>query len=217
VRTVTALQSLNKDRKEAIFNFLKAADLWKKTPERVGLLSGSRMPGINLQDANLDDADLSGAELYRANLSGAFLINASLVNAIINRADLSDAKLYGADLSGALLIEANLSGAKLNKANLSAATLDGAEFSGANLYGADLYGANLSCVSTLTKKQIITTRNWELAIYSEAEFNKDKHKWSAKNPAANKDIIKEIKKANNNDIASNPTESPHCKKLKSAK
>lgn len=82
------------------------------------------------------------------------LSSASLRGFTLARADLSGADLRKADLRGAILSGAELTGADLAGANLFKAVLDGADLDGANLIGARF----LNCA------QLVTARNWPLAL-----------------------------------------------------
>lgn len=156
-RTVTALRSLDQERRGLCLNFLREAKLI--TGEKGTLfvnvhfgdvdLSGANLREANLSGANLYQADLSRAFLYQANLSDAYLWGANLSNALLTETNLSNAILAGTNLSNSLLRQANLSNALLANNNLSGfdlslANLSGADLSQANLKGAYLYQANLS-------------------------------------------------------------------------
>jgi len=151
--TVTALRRLDKSRRGAVLDFLRAAG------SDGTVLRGANLSEADLEEANLHEADLSGANLYKAdlrkarlsgaNLHEADLSGANLGEANLHEADLSRANLYKTDLrkarlSGANLGEANLSEADLGEANLSEADLSGANLHEANLYKADLSQANLN-------------------------------------------------------------------------
>jgi energy-coupling factor transporter transmembrane protein EcfT len=133
VRTVTAVRSLDKDRRNIVFQFLRDA----------------KLIDFILVNAPLGEADLSGANLYKANLSEAIFFKTNLSEAELSEADLSQALIAYTNLSKAQLGKANLSGANIYMANLREANLGGAILSDAELVDTDmrrvgLVDANLS-------------------------------------------------------------------------
>jgi uncharacterized protein YjbI with pentapeptide repeats len=148
ILTITALRSLDVDRKNMVLQFLRDANLAGFILASASLahcdLKYTNMFNINLKLANLSEADLSGAYLYKANLYGAKLVKANLSEAKLVMANLIKTNLEEAILTGALLFEANLTGAYLIGAILTRANLIGADLFGANLNRANLNGANLT-------------------------------------------------------------------------
>lgn len=123
-RTLTALRSVNPERKVSILLFLQESNL----------ISGKNTI------ISLSNADLSGIELsfvIRENPVGTSL---SLQSSSF---DLSNADLRNADLHGSDLSFVNLSGANLDGANLRDVTLINAYIVGTQLSGAALTNANL--------------------------------------------------------------------------
>jgi uncharacterized protein YjbI with pentapeptide repeats len=173
-RTVTALQSLDRNRQHLVIQFLQASGLNKASektdPKNPGKLSADSkvlLYAAQMSKANLANSDLSGAVLVGANLrsanlgcaipgstspnsgqcadlSSADLFYANLTGAELSLANLTGAKLFFTNLTGAELSLANLTGAKLFFANLINANLINADLSSANLTEANLTGANLT-------------------------------------------------------------------------
>ena len=148
ILTITALRSLDVDRKNMVLQFLRDANLAGFILASASLahcdLKYTNMFNINLKLANLSEANLSGAYLYKANLYGAKLVKANLSEAKLAMANLIKTNLEEAILTGALLLEANLTGAYLIGAILTRANLIGADLFGANLNRANLTDANLT-------------------------------------------------------------------------
>jgi len=158
VRTVTALRTLDRNRRNIVLQFLRDAKLAEFILSNAPLsnidLSGNivwtdNLSGANLRNANLNGANLIGTYLHKADLTEADLRNANLCEAFLigtnlGGANLEGANLRGADLSGANLRKANLSDTNLSNANLCGADLSGANLSKAFLVGAELVEANLS-------------------------------------------------------------------------
>ena len=161
VRTLTALRSMDQDRKGQLVKFLQEAKLIQG--RAIIDLQGADLRATDLHEAYLSAVSLSGANLSGANLSGAILLNAYLNDANAGKADSTDLSqansskkdlqattdtltvnvpittdLSGANLSGAGLAFADMSGANLSRANLSEAALDMTNLSKANLSGATL-------------------------------------------------------------------------------
>jgi uncharacterized protein YjbI with pentapeptide repeats len=122
------------------------------------VLSGARLPKVNLEGANLrgafllgadlrgallDHAQLVGAQLGRARLQGALLDHAQLLGAELGFAEIQGASLECAQLQGASLGEARLQGAWLRTAQVQGAWLKDAHLEGAILDNAQLQGAEL--------------------------------------------------------------------------
>ena len=187
-RTITMLRRSDVDRRNLVFNFLRAAKLLgeeekfyfglkkhptepKQSEKKVALLSKAKMEKMDLRGADLRGADLRGANLEGADLREADLKEAKLKGADLSRADLIGARLYNADLRGA-----DLSGANLILATLILATLDGANLDGADLRWADprkrfffahayrdkYYGVNCRQLKK-AKNWESTLRDWKLA------------------------------------------------------
>ncbi|MEM9003521.1 MAG: pentapeptide repeat-containing protein [Cyanobacteria bacterium P01_F01_bin.86] len=118
------------------------------------VLSGAKLPYVNLKraslkvvnlsTANLSHGDLEQAILNVSRLSGANLSHARLQSAQLNVANLIRAVLVGADLTGASLIRAELLRADLSNATLTQANLQEADLREARLRWARLHRANLS-------------------------------------------------------------------------
>jgi uncharacterized protein YjbI with pentapeptide repeats len=116
-RTLTALSTLNGERKGTVIRFLYES----------GLIGGET-PVIDLNEANLREivlkrADLHGVNLKRAKLSAAQLAETNLTDADLSDADLSQANLKGAILHGVQLPRANLTDAILTDANFHTGAL----------------------------------------------------------------------------------------------
>jgi uncharacterized protein YjbI with pentapeptide repeats len=116
-RTLTALSTLNGERKGTVIRFLYES----------GLIRGEK-PVVDLNEANLREivltrADLHGVNLKRAKLSDAQLAETNLTDADLSDADLSQANLKGAILHGVKLPRANLTGAILTDANFHTSAL----------------------------------------------------------------------------------------------
>ena len=109
-------------------------------------LHNGRFAGSKLESAHLSRSNLSWADLAYANLRNVSLIRSNLRGASLHRADLQGSDLSHCDLSFADLTEANLSGANLNQANLFLADLRGAKLRNASLHGTHLTIANLTKV-----------------------------------------------------------------------
>lgn len=127
-RTMSVVKSLDAERNQLLFTFLKASKLIEKEMPIVDLratdlsqadlrgidLSGCDLSKADLSDANLSEANLSWANLSGANLSKAFLTDADLFSADLSRANLSTTHLVGTNLGNAILSLADLRGAKIN-------------------------------------------------------------------------------------------------------
>ena len=127
---------------------------WKgKKDDRLDLVEGRQLLGVNLRfakgsGANFVNANLAGANLQHAKLSGAdfreaALVDANLQGALLAFADLRNAKLRKADLRKADLRFADLRKAKLLNTDVREANLRQANLSEAKLWNADLREANL--------------------------------------------------------------------------
>jgi Pentapeptide repeats (8 copies) len=201
-KTRTMLKMFGEDipRKAAVLLFLGDSSLLKQN------LLNLNLSYVNLTKAYLAKADLSKAILLKADLTGANLLIANLNEAILTETILTDADLRGADLTGGILIKAKLNGAELNGANLYQAKLNGAELNGANLYQANLTGAIFEGAIDLTNEQIKSACFWDKAIYTEARWDNEKRTWVARDPQANEETIKKIRKY----TASDPQTTPDC-------
>ncbi|MEJ2353966.1 MAG: pentapeptide repeat-containing protein [Anaerolineales bacterium] len=120
VQTVTALRSMDRERRDLVFQFLHDSELI------YFVLTNASLADIDLSGADLSGADLRGATLHQANLSNADLSNTDLRKAGLGGTNLRKADLANADLREAFLWEADLSGAELSGADLSEAYLVGA-------------------------------------------------------------------------------------------
>ena len=162
-RTIAVIRSLDNERNQQLFSFLKASkliepenpviDLSQADLSRADLssvdLSGADLSGATLRQAVLRNANLSGANLSKADLIGANLIGANVIKANLSRTSLTWANLRNADLSGVNLTwtnltEANLTWTNLTEANLHQANLHQANLIKANLHQANLFRANLT-------------------------------------------------------------------------
>jgi len=135
-------------------------------------LEGVELHSIRFEDAdlravNFDKATLLNANFQRANLYGASLREINLKGANLRNADLQEANLGGANLKEANLHSANLQETDLRRANLQRANLRRANLQGAKLRGANFQGANLLAAKGLTVDQVLATKNWDLAFYSD--------------------------------------------------
>jgi uncharacterized protein YjbI with pentapeptide repeats len=145
-RTLTALRSLDGERKDVLLQFLYESDLV------------NRKAIIDLNKADLRWALLRGALLLRANLSWAILGEADLHGAILGEADLRGADLSKAILRWTDLLKADLFRADLRWADLRWADLRWADLRKANLTGADLREADLTGAK-VTEEQLAQARS----------------------------------------------------------
>jgi uncharacterized protein YjbI with pentapeptide repeats len=135
-----------------------------------------------VKGATLEHSDLRGARAYSAFFAKARLSGANLQHSFLPLADLRQADLSNASLTYAFLEYAQLRGADLMFASLAWADLTGADLTGATFAGADVSDATFSAstikyadlrtpenspkfVFGLTKDQIVSCRNWNLAFY----------------------------------------------------
>lgn len=159
-RTLSALRSLDGERKGRVLRFLYESGLISEQPVIIlqsADLRGAHLIEAHLIGANLADANLYKANLYKADLSGAELIHVCLEEANLQEAYLHKADLMWANLEGANLIVATLAEAILQEAFLMRANLMGATLAEAILWGADLTDA------TVTPEQLSVTRELENA------------------------------------------------------
>ncbi|ELS04346.1 putative low-complexity protein [Xenococcus sp. PCC 7305] len=157
----------------------------------------------NLSNVNLECAKLNLASLKKSDFTGSNFKGANLEGANLEGANLSKADLKGANLKSASINQANFSGSNLEGANLSVNN-----FKTVNLSNANLDGAYLAWVFNLTNKKIKSTCDWDKAIYTNADWDKDKEKWFAKDKEANEKKIGEIML----DKASDPKIPINCEK-----
>ena len=85
------------------------------------------------------------------------------------RPDLTAAHLLGLDLMGANFAQVDLRKADLRGTNLSDSVLINAQLDGANFFRtildrADLAGASLIGAQSLTRDQLMATRNWQSTL-----------------------------------------------------
>jgi len=150
-KTVLALRQLNRERREAVFRFLKDTGLYGHMFVKVDLenadLQVAQLYDVDLRNTNLAHANLSCAQLRRANMMNTHLPLADLSYANFSNARMQKAYLYKANLEGAFLREANLEEATLEEANLVNADLRQASLNKANLRHAILIGAKLDGTS----------------------------------------------------------------------
>jgi uncharacterized protein YjbI with pentapeptide repeats len=149
VKTITALRTLDKERRNFIFQFLRDSGLGDF------ILIKASMSNLNLEWGNLADLNLSGANLIEANLRGTQLFKANLCGSFLTNANLSDAKIVGANLSGAFLDNANLEGTTLygvlkpRGEIIFATDLTYADLSGTNLRDAKITPEQLTKAKSL--------------------------------------------------------------------
>lgn len=115
---------------------------------------GSKLTGLNIENAVLPQLDLSGTDLLQANLQNATLIEANF----------SNSQLVYANLQQAFLEKANFQEADLELANFKDAQLYQANLNGANLYRANFQGSNLSGANFKDVKNIEQS-NFRGAVY----------------------------------------------------
>lgn len=172
VRTVTALEVLNKDnpKRNKLLKYLRRTTLLTSD----GLFRGADLVNLNFANTSLDSTifqacDLTGslftnADLGKADFDGATIddvdlchakmdgvrgkiasaVNATLKGASIKNAQLEGANLAGADFTAADMTDALLSGAKLSKSNFANTILIGAHLDDADLHEVDLRGSDLT-------------------------------------------------------------------------
>jgi len=188
-------------KKDEELDLVKGADLsgrdLRYAKLRGAFLAKAGLYQSRLEKANLISSDLRQANLREAHLEYAELSSAHLGGATLYFADLQDTHLNLADLTGADLGRADLTNADLSFATLTGAHLDGATLAGANLYHADLRHTGL------TKAQIASTSDWDVALLDEDLLQelgvKDPKKY-------NDDLEKQIKQQTNLMLRSlNPT------------
>lgn len=156
---------------------LNSCDFQKANLEGANL-EGANLGGVNFQGVNFIEATLIGASLRGANLQGAYLLG---VNFLL-------ANLIGTNFQGAYLGAAYFRDADLRRANLQEAYLEATKLQGANLQEAYLYQTTY-----LDIKQLKLAKNWEKAIYAEAEFDYQLLQWIPKDKATNEAKIEEIR------------------------
>ncbi len=137
-RTLTALTSLDGERKGSLLEFLYAAKLINLSDPM-----GELMLQVDLVDKSRPPVDLTHADFSGAYLAATSLQDADLQELDLRMADLRSSDLSGANLRGADLTEADLTGAKLVRANLRGAQLQNADLRSADLTGAVLQGAHM--------------------------------------------------------------------------
>lgn len=171
-RTVTVLQSLDKDRQRIVIQFLKSSKL--NQPDRGHEVNGTekdqigklrpllhqakmeyaQLPNSYLNSVSLDEADLTWANLgckqqqdnkdYCSDWGGASLNKTSLL-----RANLTRILLKYAALKDSYFHETNFT-----KADLTASDFTGSDLTEANLSGAILLSTNLRNTTGLTQQQL---------------------------------------------------------------
>ena len=159
-KTVTALQSLNPERRYQVLQFLKAANLNKLN--QYGLLHQARMSKSNFSGSDLSGAVMIGADLQQAKFDCLFPDKTRWVEkqcSDLSGVNLEGATLFLADLSGAELERVNFTNARVMLSNFTDASLGEATFAGASLdravlQNAILLGANLSTSRYLTQAQL---------------------------------------------------------------
>jgi uncharacterized protein YjbI with pentapeptide repeats len=152
-KTVTALQSLDPRRQQAIIQYLEAAGL-NLLDSKKGLLYESRMSKVDLRKGNFSGSVFKNSDFSLSRLSGIDFSGAVMRGSDLNSSDLTGAKLGGIDLSQANLRGTGLVSSDLRVANLISADLTGADLTGADLTGANLAAANLEEVKNLTESQL---------------------------------------------------------------
>ncbi|MBC8554419.1 MAG: pentapeptide repeat-containing protein [Candidatus Brocadiales bacterium] len=155
--TITALRSLEKERRDTVILFLRDSGL-----SDFILISASlehiNLQGSNLEGFNLSQINLSYSNLRKANLSRANLTNANLFGANLYRVDFSKANLTRADLSASVLRRALFLNSDLSGASLDVVNLRWSHFYGAVLDGASLYR------TLVTKRQIFVAKSYTNVI-----------------------------------------------------
>lgn len=169
IKTVMAIQSLDKTRQHLVIQFLESSgfnntseetdpqhpDKWNKLHDRVLLYQAE------MSKANLINSDLSGAALIEVNFESANLGCDSKGQC----SDLSDCDFRGAILQNAILKGANLRGASF---------AEGADLSNTDIKDADIKDAHFEAMENykgaeefgLTIAQVKSAKNWEQAHYS---------------------------------------------------
>lgn len=135
-----------------------------ETALRSVVLERALLHKVSLDRGCLKRAFLKSAYLYEASLIETNLNGANLIRAKLEEADMTKAKMIGTELVYAKLKDAVLIGADLRTAILRNASLNGAALNGADLSGADLEGAILTEAIGLTCEQLISAKNWKLAV-----------------------------------------------------
>jgi uncharacterized protein YjbI with pentapeptide repeats len=147
-RTLTAIRSLDANRKTFLLDFLFKSGLIEIESVVVPLngvdLSGLDLHRSDLNHAYLGEVNLSKTNLRRANLFAANLFNSDMRGTNLIRAALFKAMLVGAKLDKAELDEADMTEADMVGTSLREAGLHGAKFRGAKLINADFAGAKLA-------------------------------------------------------------------------
>lgn len=160
-RTLTALRSLDGERKGQLIRFLLEADLLFSSKNGQSAIENEkrdeifRVFGIRtlLDGANLDEANLSGTDLNGVNFSTASLNAANFDGANLESTSLHDTSLINASFIGANFSEvsfptnivgANFSKSYCLKASFAKANLSGASFKQAVLRAVDFEDANLT-------------------------------------------------------------------------
>jgi uncharacterized protein YjbI with pentapeptide repeats len=115
ILTITALRSLDTERKNMVLQFLRDTGLADF------ILVSASLANSDLKNTDMSLINLKRADLFMANLTRAELIEANLTRADLNETNLFEAILIGANLSGASLVDANLIRANLFEANLTEA------------------------------------------------------------------------------------------------
>jgi uncharacterized protein YjbI with pentapeptide repeats len=122
--TVTALRTLNADRKSLIFRFLKSAKLGDKL-----------LTGANLEEVDLRGTDIRGIDLSKADLRVSDLSNCALVDVNLSKAYMVSTKLHGAQFMNVDFVETDMRYSDLSYSSIISGKLN---FHNANLYMADL-------------------------------------------------------------------------------
>ncbi len=139
-RTLTALRSVNPERKAMILLFLQKSNLISDNNVIISL-SNADLSGIDLSFSFQDNQPLTSIPLPSV---GFDLSNADLRNADLHGANLSFVNLSGANLDFANLRDVNLSGAYLAGTHLLDTDLTNADLDAAYLWKAELVGSLVS-------------------------------------------------------------------------
>ncbi len=168
VKTINALRSLDKERRDYIFYFLNDAGLSEWILEGISMnnldFSGNRINNFNLRETDMNSSNLNqtiltevnmtSARLFKASLQGSIMSLVNLSNAILIKCDFKNVSLWKVDFNGARMDSADFRSTRfLGDVNFSKADLHGVNFAhvdfqnailtDANLRNAVLYGANL--------------------------------------------------------------------------
>ena len=150
--TVAAVKSLDAERNQQLFAFLKTSKLIDRDGAIIDLTSANfrdaKLEGIRLIEVDLSGSDMSGANLsetviFWSNLNNVKLNGARLIGAEIEGAGFQKVCLDQADLSHAYLRESNFNGASFKNTILRGTSFDRSDLNEIDLELADLQDASL--------------------------------------------------------------------------